>query len=741
MTGALTGITALDFGQYVAGPLAAMLLADQGAEVIRIDPPGGPLWDVPANQVWNRGKRRITLDLKTPEDRAAARRLVAHADILIENFRPGVMGRLGVGVAEASALNPRLIYCSMPGFAGDDHRSTMPGWEGVIQAAAAVPTQPGDQPAASAIPLASVFAAFYTATSASMALLSRSRDGHGQHVEVPLFDAALGAHGFRIQRIHGSPAVPNPDVPMPGVHAWMGAHQCKDGRYVFFHPGNKRAAEFAAAVGDRTWESAPDGRERIAELFRTRTAREWEALAREYETEVALFRTTDEWLSEPHALESGQIVVRHDPTFGVMRQPGVQVALLATPGLAGEPTTDPDADRARVLDWPANPLASTAPAPAPAAPPLDGIRVLELSQLLAGPTCGRTLVEFGAEVVKIDNPRAEPVPATWAPSYLAFEVDVNRGKKSVLLDLKTPEGLEVFWTLADEADVIVQNYRPGVTDALGIGYDDVHARNPRIIYASINTYGASGPWSHLPGHEHLGQAVTGMAERFGGENTPRFQVVRAPTDHGTGITAAFAIALALRAREHSGEGQHVVCSLTATAATLQGPYMLGYAGKEAREIRGVSLGSSPRDRLYQTADGWVALACEVDRFEAVVDAVGVSAADPDRASRFEAALAGLSSAQAARLLSAVGAGVHQLATLQELVEDPNLRARGMVVSREHEALGIVDQLAPVARLSRTPTTLGFPRTPVGAAGPELLAAHGVAGRLTELAGAASLVVP
>ena len=115
MPSVLAGIHVIDFGQYIAGPLTGMLLADQGADVIRVDPPGGPVWDTPANATWNRGKRSISLNLKQPDDLDVARRLMASADVVIENFRPGVMERLGLGLQTALACNPQLIYCCPAG--------------------------------------------------------------------------------------------------------------------------------------------------------------------------------------------------------------------------------------------------------------------------------------------------------------------------------------------------------------------------------------------------------------------------------------------------------------------------------------------------------------------------------------------------------------------------------------------------------------------------------------------------
>src|SRR5690242_17693758 len=178
MAGALEGIRVIDFGQYIAGPMAAMLLGDHGADVIRIDPPGGPRFDTPANATWNRNKRSLVLDLKQPGDRATARRLVDTADVVIENFRPGVMDRLGLGAAALTAANPRLIYLSLPGFASDDPRAGRPAWEGVVGAATATYTSrldfEGDvvvgHPVYTAIPISSCYAAFQGAVSAVMAL-------------------------------------------------------------------------------------------------------------------------------------------------------------------------------------------------------------------------------------------------------------------------------------------------------------------------------------------------------------------------------------------------------------------------------------------------------------------------------------------------------------------------------------------------------------------------------------------
>ncbi|MBE0608615.1 MAG: CoA transferase, partial [Dehalococcoidia bacterium] len=239
MAGALEGTRIIDFGQYIAGPMAAMFLADQGADVVRVEPPGGPRFETPANATWNRGKRSVVLDLKEPGDLDAAKRLVAAADVVIENFRPGVMDRLGLGPVAMTTVNPRLVYCSLPGFAGDDPRAETPGWEGVVAAATATyrANPRTGRPVYTALAFSSSYAAFLAATSIAIALNARERDGVGQVVEVPLFDATFAAIGYRI----GGDAITGGD---PNIARMLGITRqfaCKDGRWFMYHAGNKRA--------------------------------------------------------------------------------------------------------------------------------------------------------------------------------------------------------------------------------------------------------------------------------------------------------------------------------------------------------------------------------------------------------------------------------------------------------------------------------------------------------------------
>src|SRR5262247_3523420 len=186
MAGALDGIRVIDFGQWLAGPLTALLLVDQGAEVIHVDPPGGPAWKTVANATLQRGKRCIVLDLKSTADLASARTLISSADVVIENFRPGVIDRLGLGWDAVRRGHDRLIYCSLPGFAADDPRATMPAWEGVLAAATGTYTSGATSSSRGTLsqPAASEFGALAAAIAIVMALIVRERDGLGQRLEV-----------------------------------------------------------------------------------------------------------------------------------------------------------------------------------------------------------------------------------------------------------------------------------------------------------------------------------------------------------------------------------------------------------------------------------------------------------------------------------------------------------------------------------------------------------------------------
>jgi crotonobetainyl-CoA:carnitine CoA-transferase CaiB-like acyl-CoA transferase len=737
-----------------------MLLADQGAEVIRVDPPGGPRWDTPANATWNRNKRSLVLDLKKDADRETARQLIAGADVVIENFRPGVMDRLGLGAAAMTEANRRLIYCSLPGFGSDDPRAQVKAWEGVIGAAtgayrASHATK--GRPVYTVIPYGSAYAAFLCAVTVSIALNERERSGLGQRVEIPLFDATFSVIGARGLLVNGKP-VPEPEF------NWSRQLPCRDGRWLMYVANNKKFETFIKSIGMDKWRDAKLPPAELAakfdEVMRTRTAKEWEDLIADVGSEGVICHTSAEWLKHPQALESKIIADYEDPELGRFRGPGINARLSATPGSVRTARAKTDAHRSEILaelaakasraqvaaEWSPPQVAAEGSPPqvsAEGSPPLGrgrdrvgvesedslksalhGIKVVDLCIVLAGPTCGRTLAEFGADVIKIDSPHTKTI---------LRHNDINRGKRSILIDLKKKEGLEIFWKLVDQADVVLQNFRAGVAERLGIGYEQVRARRPDIVYGSMNTFGHIGPYASRPGHEQIGQAVSGMQVRYGSGKPATAPF--AANDYGTGLMSCYAVALALLHRRRTGEGQFVDSALAYTATMLQSALLQDYEGKQWDEPRGQdATGTGPLNRLYEASDGWLFLAArdgELAQCAELADLAGSGDADSGR--RLEQRLRSRTVSEWVQLLNKAGIGAHRVVpSLVELMTDPLVQSRGLAITRDHESFGPITTTAPGVKLSRTPMAVGRPAAKPGSDVASVLAEIGIGGERERL---------
>ena len=728
MGGALAGLRVVDFGQWLAGPLVAAWLADAGADVVRADPPGGPRWNHPANAMLQRGKRSIVLDLKIGAERQVARTLIERADVVVENFRPGVMDRLGLGPETMLSGNPRLLYCSLPGFGADDPRAGLPGWEGVVSAAAGLYLYPGctpmdyigdrsGEPIYSAIPAASAYAAMVAAHSIAAGLIARERTGLGQRIEVPLFDACFELIGAGVMQTDvPRPASGGPRI-MPNLPQ-LGHYECADGRWLelclfqdkhlrwfaeAFLPQEFIADGMADAVQMLTDPDLQErARKRYAELFATRPARDWEiAINEESGASAALCQTAEEWLTaDSHARDSGAVIDLDDPELGRTAQAGFPIRMSVTPPKVPFPRRPLDADRAGILAELESPVTPPATPPTHAgeiSPALAGIRVLDVAQVLAGPTVSRVLAEYGAEVVKIHS---------FTDRQLGMHLYTNSGKRSVMLDLKTPEGMTVFERVSDGIDVFVQNFTRGVADRMGIGEQALRQRNPGLVYASISAFGHEGYRGGWRGREQLGQGPTGMQTRLGGDGEPRM----APypyNDYGSGNLAAFAVLLALYHRMRGGPGQHVQSSLAHSGTFLQIPYMVAFPGRVWDEPRGPSAkGRGPFDRLYPAADRWFYL-CAPAGLDAVPDLADLS--EEGLVTTFRTAPA----QSWVDRLTAAGIGAHILVDQPDLMDDEVTRTRGLSVERQHPGFGRARMSGPSRRLSLTPPRPGRPAGPPG----------------------------
>ena len=683
--GPLSGIRVLDFGQYLAGPGTAMILADQGADVIRVERPGGPSMPGPVNAVLNRGKRSIALDLKTVEDVTLARDLIADADVMIENFRPGVMARLGLGATALTERHPRLVYLSLPGFsAADTEFSSVPGWEGVISAAMGQFTDMGlnrvlmgVEASYSPLTLASAYASVFGALSVVLALRARLQHGHGDFIEVPLAAALMEALAYNSMWLEDMPkrytSLREREIarrraaalPMNLTHRELQSfldpfyrtYLCRDGRPFYVvsvsHVTHAERALKILGVWDelvaaglpradpyrpiRDWPGGVDSTikaypvtepwasrisGRMAEAFLTKDSDEWERLFGEAGAPGAAHRTTLEWLRSVHPHEAGLLIDVADPEYGRMVQPGPIAWLVGVPPLPGSPYQRPPADEADLLWKGSPPAADQSHPPATSmplnAPWLEGVTILDMTNVIAGPTIAGTLARFGARVIKVD-----PVHPTFDPwNTIVMGIYSNRGKESVLLDVKAARGREALVRLIKRADVITINASDKQLAPLGIDFEQLRRLNPRVILCHLDAFGGPnrGPRSDYPGYDDLVQASTGVMERFGGS----FGSVEEHAHFGTidvlaGLCAALATSLALLNRETTGTGDVARSSLAAAGQWLQTRFMYDFAGRPPfNEPRGAEAkGEGPFYRCYRASDGWFFLAM---RAEAVPEA-------------------------------------------------------------------------------------------------------------------------
>src|SRR5689334_18995086 len=248
----------------------------------------------------------------------------------------------------------------------------------------------------------------------------------------------------------------------------------------------------------------------------------------------------------------------------------------------------------------------------PKSRPLDGIRVLDFSHALAGPYCTLLLSDYGAEVYKLES-RTGDMGRGWGPPFSGgeahFFLGLNRGKQGICLDLKTPEGLDLCLRLIDRMDVLIENFRPGAMDRLGLGFEALRARNPRLVYCSISGYGQHGPSRDEAAMDLVIQASSGLLSITGTEQGQHTRVGYGVTDTTAGLFSVIGILLALRARQATGRGQYVdVAMLDSMISTMSSNYMSYLGAGVVPKPLGTAFPTVVPYRVYRTADTAVAIA-------------------------------------------------------------------------------------------------------------------------------------
>jgi crotonobetainyl-CoA:carnitine CoA-transferase CaiB-like acyl-CoA transferase len=360
--------------------------------------------------------------------------------------------------------------------------------------------------------------------------------------------------------------------------------------------------------------------------------------------------------------------------------------------------------------------------------PLEGLRVLDVSTILAGPLCCQILGDYGADVIKVEHPQRgdnmrghgyskNGIPLWWK--------EVSRNKRTVALDLKAQEGAAIFRRLAKEADVVVENFRPGTLERWGVGPDVLQAENPGLVMVRLTGFGQTGPYSSRPGFGTLAEAMSGFADATGQPDGPPTLPAFGLADSICGIAASSAVLMALRHRDRTGRGQVVDLNILQPIMTAVGPAPTVYQQLGILEPRhgNRSTNNAPRN-IYQTSDGgWVAVSTSAQRIaERVLELVGhpeVISEDWFQSGHGRVQNADLLDAyvgdwiaertrdEVLEAFTTAGAAIAPVYNAQDVVEDPHIRETEMLVEVEDEDLGPLLQHNVMFRLSESPGRIRF----------------------------------
>lgn len=361
--------------------------------------------------------------------------------------------------------------------------------------------------------------------------------------------------------------------------------------------------------------------------------------------------------------------------------------------------------------------------------PLAGIVVIDFTRVLSGPYCTMLLADMGARVIKLEQPGKGDDTRAWGPPFVrtesAYFLSINRNKESVTLDLKRPGAREVLDRLLTKADVLVENFRPGTMDRMGIGYEQVCARFPRLVYCAISGFGQTGPRRDLPGYDAVVQAEGGLMSITGDADGPPYRLGVAISDIVAGIFASHGIALALLARERTGRGQLVdIGMLDATVALLTYQAGIFFATGSSPGRLGNRHPTIAPYETFTAEDGDFVIAVGNDeqwrRFCGAIGLDGLAhdgrfATNSDRVTRYDdlrpilaARLAGRPRQAWLDALTAAGVPCGSVREVGEVLGDPQLEARDMIARLDHAAAGAIRTLGVPIKLSDTP---GAVRTP------------------------------
>jgi len=655
--GPFVDVRVLDLTTSLAGATAGALLADYGADVVRVEEAELSGTPSPEYVAGHRGKRIAVLPGAHTAENGELRRLIGAADVLLLDGPSSALRDRGLDAESVAAWAPGLIHVSMPGVLETGEWSDLPSDELLLTALSGVSDYhkaTEDRPVALVVPLLSYTQGGLAATAVAAALYERLERPVGRPVVV------TGLHA--VAAMQAAVMVDAPGI----LHMYSGGkgqgdtgpnfttYQCADGQWLYLGalvaPFFLQALDVLDAMdvmvmpeveGDFARVMLPAAAKlvnrRLQQAFSTRPRAEWLRLLEEAEVPVAPVLDREEWFESETIIANHMRTTLEDPVLGEVVVPSPPVVLPASPGrvqhLPGRAVCRPSGDYwttpspvpwARAAGGAAGDASYETPGALPM--PLADLRVLDGASFMAAPFAATLLGGFGAEVTKVEGPEGDPYRF-----YPAAYAAVNRGKGSTIVDLKEPAGRARLVELLGSADVYLDNLRPQVRARLGLDEATLRAANPDAILASMTAFG-EGPLRAHPGFDPLLQARSGMLSVQGGDDAPVMSTMSV-NDIGAGTLLGFGIVGALFHRRRTGVAQQVATSLANASVWLQNVEVTAYAGRPAPQRGGRDFpGPEPFHRLYECRDGWIALAALDDAAQQRTStALGLGAGDSAQA--------------------------------------------------------------------------------------------------------------
>ncbi|MDE0117123.1 MAG: CoA transferase [bacterium] len=657
----------VDLSPSRIGAQVSQFLADFGADVVWVEPPGGsPLRQEAAYPFWCRGKRSIVLDLHDGNDREVVRRLAAKADVLVETCKPGELDGLGLSHERLAQANPGLIHTSVTAFGRLGPFADVPVDEDLVLARLGVNhlfsrMSPFDAPPFVTAPFAAFPASQVALHGTLAALHERARSGRGQLVEANLAqgfaaldpwvwfeylvaqrwpDAYTAAEAYDERGCPLSPLIFMLTVALTADGHWL--QFASVGPHLF--AAKMRALGLEWMLDHEDWKgvpavSDPDKRmelwTRMLEAANHKTLAEWqEVFEQDHNVFAEQLRSGLAVLEHPQLIHDQMTAELPDAERGPVRQPGPLVKAAKTPACLGRGAPALDEHRQEILaemppeappEFGGSPPAEH-PAARPGGLPLDGVKILELAMLFAAPHGPTMLTDLGARVIKVEKMAGDAI-RTMLPFPEAGGAKVMQGKESICVDLSTTDGRALVREIAKDVDVVIQGFRAGAVQRLQLDYQSLRKLNPELIYVNAPGYGVDGPYGDRPAFAPSIGAASGIPLANTAATVPESpgltieqiqdgmrrlwaanSSANAQADGFAALGVATAILFGLAARDAGGGGQELFTSMLNTCSHAMSAHNVTYPGAPSPPTPDDRLrGLGPLHRIYDAADGYIML--------------------------------------------------------------------------------------------------------------------------------------